>query len=260
MHDPLEGVTATGTIRTGAARARVPAVYWPVLDAAVALVSASHPPASAYVYGSVATGQARLPASDVDLLTIDLPAARAREISAVLSSQFGHLCRGVEIGAATMDDFSGDGDEAYGGRVFLHHYCVNLAGPNRDVANADFPADDRAARGFNGDIARHARRWHEAVADTSPEGLGRRIGRKTLLAVAGLVSVHDQTWTTDREHAARRWSDIEPPRAEGLAQLLAWSEGRWAPSREQVVDGLDTVDSIVATFAESIGLWDAQCF
>jgi hypothetical protein len=41
--------------------------------------------------------------------------------------------------------------------------------------------------------------------------LGRRVARKTLLAVAGLVSVHDTTWTTDREGATQRWSVIDPP-------------------------------------------------
>ncbi|MGH9185102.1 MAG: hypothetical protein ACRD0U_04695 [Acidimicrobiales bacterium] len=190
-------------------------------------------------------------------MTIELPPDAARPIAVVLSSQFGHLCRGVEIAASSIDDTTGHTDAAYGGRVFLHHYCVHLAGPNRDLAVADFPADARAARGFNGDIAQDARRWRDAAAHEESEMLGRRVARKTLLAVAGLVSIHDQTWTTDRAYAARRWSQVEPHRAEHLARLLAWSERRSQPSRPQVVDMLDdTVDPIVAVFAELIGLWD----
>jgi hypothetical protein len=52
------------------------------------------------------------------------------------------------------------------------------------------------------------------------------VARKTLLAVAGIVSVHDRTWTTDRELAARRWAAVDPARAAGLTTLLDWSDDR----------------------------------
>ena len=257
MHDPLEGVTAEGTIRTGADRARIPADLWPVLEAAVDLACAERPEVSVYVYGSVATGQAKIPTSDVDLLTIQLPVDAANQISGVLSSRFGDLCRGVEIAVSTDGDFVGEGDEAYGGRVFLHHYCVHLAGPERDRAVEDFPADDRAVRGFNGDIALHARRWRHDLAHVEPEVLGRRVARKTLLAVAGLVSIRDDTWTTDRDHAARRWSQIEPDRGDDLERLLAWSSGRSHPTGSQIATMLDdTIDGVVTTFGGQIGFWN----
>ena len=77
MADPDEGVAADGTIRTGARRDRVPAIFEPVMTDAVALAgeSAAGKPASLYVYGSVANGTARPGSSDVDLLSIDLPDA-----------------------------------------------------------------------------------------------------------------------------------------------------------------------------------------
>lgn len=210
-----------------------------------------------YVYGSVATGQAQIPTSDIDLLTIQLPVDAANQISRVLSSRFNDLCRGVAIAVSTASDFVGDGDEKYGGRVFLHHYCVHLAGPERDRAVEDFPADARAVRGFNGDIALHARRWRHDLARVKPDVLGRRVARKTLLAVAGLVSIHDNTWSTDREHAARRWSQIEPDRADDLERLLAWSAERSRPTRSRVAKMLDdTIDLVVATFGEQIGFWN----
>ena len=77
--------------------------------------------------------------------------------------RFRALCRAVEIGPAQPEDFVGSGDEAYGLRVFLRHYCVQLAGePWTDLAPA-FPADVCAARGFNGDVGAHVRRWREAL-------------------------------------------------------------------------------------------------
>lgn len=256
MRDPCEGITPTGAITTGVHRDRVPDAFEPVLSAVIESVREVSPAVSIYVYGSVATGHALVGGSDVDLLTIDLPADRAGRLGAELSTRFSGVCRDVEIAAAAADDFTRNDDEAYGGRAFLHHYCVHLAGPDRDHATTAFPADERTARGFNGDIARHASRWRESLARRQPIDLGRKMARKSLLAVAGLVSIHDHTWTTDRHHAARRWSEIEPGLSTGLDQLLSWTDAPRVPNRHDVADALDrTVQPIVARFAEHIGLW-----
>ena len=187
MADPQEGVAADGTIRTGAHRGRVPAAFEPVLTDAVAFVGDSG--ASLYVYGSVATGTVRPGSSDVDLLSVDLPEAAI--LGQRLSARYADRCRGVEVAAATGADFAGDTDAAYGYRVFLRHYCVHLAGPDPSAALPAFPADAPAARGFNGDLGQHLRRWRHGLESgtVAADLLGVRVARKTLLAVAGLVSV-----------------------------------------------------------------------
>jgi hypothetical protein len=78
--DPLEGMTPEGLIRTGASRGRVPLPFEPVLADVVSAIGRAERGAAIYLYGSVATGQARVGASDVDLLTLDLPAATAAQI------------------------------------------------------------------------------------------------------------------------------------------------------------------------------------
>jgi uncharacterized protein len=219
-HD--EGVAADGTIRTGAHRDRVPAAFEPVLTDAIAMAGA--PGASLYVYGSVATGTARLRSSDVDLLSIDLP------------------------------------DAVYGYRVFLRHYCVHLSGPDPSTALPAFPADARAARGFNGDLGQHLSLWRQELESgtVAADLLGVRAARKTLLAVAGLVSVRDHTWTTDRSRAVRRWSELERDLAAQLGRLRSWAERHRRPSREGVeraLAGDGIVPAIVARFSSLIGLW-----
>ena len=254
--DLREGLSAGGLIRTGADRDRIPTPFSALLDCAVEFVHAVAPAASVYLYGSVATGVSRPPQSDVDLLTIGLPVDRAEEISDRLSHEHVAMCRGVDIAASAETDLVGDSDEAYGGRVFLHHYCLHLAGPDLDQATSGFRGDRRAARGFNGDIERHAARWRQEIDDTDPVHLGRLIGRKTLLAVAGLVSVNDRTWTTDRERAATRWEQIHPELADGLTELHEWSSGLTAAQPKRIAARLDdTVDRIVHQFADTIGLW-----
>ena len=244
MADPYEGVTPDGTIRTGARRDRVLAIFEPVLSDAVALLGASG--ASLYVYGSVATGSARPGSSDVDLLSIGLQDEAT--VGGRLSALYADRCRGVEVAAASAADYVGDTDAAYGNRVFLRHYCVHLAGPDPSTALPPFPADARAARGFNGDLDRHHRRWQQALAanTVAAEELGVRVARKTLLALAGLVSVHDHIWTTDRSRAVRRWSEIEPGLAVPLDRLHSWTEGTQVPTRGQLEEAIGDDGAVVA--------------
>jgi hypothetical protein len=256
MADPEEGVGADGTIRTGARRDRVPAAFEPVLADAVAFLGNSG--ASLYVYGSVANGTVRPGSSDVDLLSVDFPASAV--LGQRLSAQYADRCRGVEVAMATAAGLAGDTDAAYGYRVFLRHYCVHLAGPDPAAALPAFPADARAARGFNGDLGRHHRRWRQTLdsGTAAADELGVRVARKTLLALAGLVSVHDRTWTTDRPHAVRRWNECEPGLAVQLTRLLSWAMGERRPAPEEVGNALaddGIVSVVVERFARLIGLW-----
>lgn len=269
MRDPLEGVAADGTIRTGAARSRVPAVYEPVLAALVAAFEQARAsgPASLLLYGSVATGQARPPRSDVDVVAVGLPAGAAGAIGTALSLRSAELCREVAVGAAQPATYEGDDDdEAHGNRVFLKHYCVLLAGDDLAAAWPPFPADARAARGFNGDIALRLQDWREQAGarteldSAAAAALGRRVARKTLVTAAGLVSVHDRTWTTDRASAARRWGEVDPATSDDLRRLASWAEDERTATVDDVRRALTeggVVQRVADAFRERIDLWDA---
>lgn len=259
QHDPHEGITTDGFIVTGADPRRVPAAFQQVLEAAIAAVRRSDPRISLYVYGSVATGTAEIPTSDVDLLTIGLPETSAREIADALSAEFADLCRSVSIGAGRPEDHQGDTWEAYGNRVFLRHYCVHLAGADHRSAMPPFRADAAAARGFNGGIARSLIRWRSELADAEdPIALARRIGRTSLYAVTGLVSVRTHTWTTDRVAAADVLAGMEPRLSAGLTTLVEWSVGAGTPDLSGIESALGGVVARIAELFEAeIGLWEA---
>ncbi|MFS0699904.1 hypothetical protein AB6N24_08025 [Cellulomonas sp. 179-A 4D5 NHS] len=194
----------------------------------------------------------------MDLLSIDL--ADAAIVGQRLSARYADRCRAVEVAAARSDELAGDTDAAYGLRVFVRHYCVHLAGPDPAAALPSCPADARAARGLNGDLGHHLRRWRHSLS-SGTEGtdrLGVRVARKTLLAVAGMVSVHDHTWTTDRARAARRWSEIEPELAGRLTSLHRWAHGDQSPPHEEVRRALGAegiIPAVVERFSRLIGLW-----
>nr|WP_269809703.1 nucleotidyltransferase domain-containing protein [Kineosporia rhizophila] len=242
--DPDEGIGVDGTIVTGVARERVPAIFEPTLRA----ITASMTEGTLYLYGSVATGQARPGVSDLDLLSVGP--------GPVLRDAPPGLVRAVEVSVSSPEDLLGEGDEAYGNRVFLRHYCVLLAGPDLSAGWPAFKADALAARGFNGDIARRAEAWREALQRGETQGLARKMARKTLLALSGLVSVHDGIWTTDRGTAARVWSQVRPELAHGLEVLVAWSEESGTPSSLEIQKIMDEVVSpIVDDFRSVVGLW-----
>jgi uncharacterized protein len=258
MRDLAEGVDPSGYIVTGVRRDRIPPAFEPIIDAAIdAVTSTNAAPCSLYLYGSVATGAAHCPRSDVDLLTIGVDEQTAGALSHRLSDEFHDRCRAVDIGVAQLVDLDGDDDRAYGNRVFLRHYCIHLCGPVVRPGLPAYPADRRAARGFNGDIEIHARRWRsELDRGVDPSELARRIARKSLLAVSGLVSIHEGTWTTDRAWAARRWSQIEPALAHELEQLMGWSESPVRTGANHVRRALDgIVADLIASSDATIGLW-----
>lgn len=258
-HDPLEGVTADGMITTGAHRDRIPSAFTDVIEDAVdaVAIAARGAPASLYLYGSVATGTALVPTSDVDLFTIGVPGSVAARIGARLTERHRKTTRAVQVGAAQRADYEGDGWGPLGNRIFLRHYCVHLAGPDPRAHLSDHPAGVAAARGFNGDIAIYAARWRTDLAERADSAsLARRIGRKSLFAVAGLVSVHDDTWTTDRRLAAHRWAEIEPDLADGLRMLLRWGDGTEIPGPDDIGRALDgVVAAVMRSFDQRIGLW-----
>ena len=164
-HDPLEGVTSAGMIVTGADRGRIPVDFKPVIDNAVERLGSFEGAHSLYVYGSVATGTARVGYSDVDLVTVGLDAATSRRLGETLSADFPKLCRSVEVGAAQPSAYRGSDDKAYGNRVFLRHYCV---GGGRAPACQFTRYPPRLEQ----------RRIDKAVAHGSPERARRRRGRR----------------------------------------------------------------------------------
>ena len=157
--DPAEGVDADGYLVTGAAVANIPPAYQRVIADCVAALTAYPELDGLYLYGSVATGQARPPDSDLDLLALWTSPADASATAAALSARHAAVVREVGLAEASVDSLSDDAD-----RCFLKHYCVPLAGRDR---RDDLPRcrPSRAlALGFTGDLPAVLR----SIVDTAP--------------------------------------------------------------------------------------------
>jgi hypothetical protein len=143
MADPEEAWRSTG--RSGQVHAATGclAAFEPVLAEAVTFLGGSR--ASLYVYGSVANGTVRPGSSDVDLLSVGLPAPAV--LGQRLSARYADLRRGVKVAAATAADWSAS--TAARGRQTGRALCraganVSPASPSRLTGSCPGPRQSAA--------------------------------------------------------------------------------------------------------------------
>ena len=262
VHDPREGVTDDGTIMTGAASDRIPPVYAALVDDAVEALSAELGDAlhSIYLYGSVATGQARPPGSDLDLIVVleHLMPEVVGAAAAELSSRHRQLVREVGIGSVDVATLSRRDQTGHAERCFLKHYAVHLAGPDLRLAYPPCRPTAQLAVGFNGNLSAvlAERRRQLASEDDERERaeLAARACRKILMAAATLLSVRDGNWSTDRSEAvelvrrhapdlggladeALRWCDSTPLADTNGALEIIDRLGGWLTNEYGVTSG-----------------------
>jgi uncharacterized protein len=218
--DPAEGVDADGYVVTGVSVDNVPPAYRPVVADCVAALTGFPELDGLYLYGSVATGQARPPASDLDLLALWTSTVDTSAVVAELSTRHGAMVREVGLAHGTVDWLASEADGC-----FLKHYCVPLAGRDRRVELPRYRASRALADGFNADLDTTLRSIVDGKAPAA------RARRRVLLAVATIESVSHATWSTDRDTGAAllrqhhpEWTDAVtgPPDLDRVLALAAW--------------------------------------
>lgn len=239
--DPDEGLDAAGLLSTGVALDRLRPAYAPVVSDCTAEVRRAlgdrlH---GLYLYGSVATGQARLPTSDLDLLAVSVSPVDLVVLEADLSARHADAVREVGISRVTLAEVWADDADGLGLRCFLKHYCVPLAGvdlrpelppcrPSRELADA-----------LNGDLRAACRAWRSTL---DRPGIVRSAARRLLCAAATLESVEHGGWTTDRATGADLIARHHPEWTVTVRSALAWTVNPHDADPAAVRDLLDFGD------------------
>jgi uncharacterized protein len=260
MRDPDEGVDPDGHLVTGAHRGRIPAPYRDAVrvvteELATALGDRLH---SVYVYGSVATGRASPPTSDLDVIAVlHTPATEVvRAVARATSVRYRDLVREVAIGSVELATLEREDLTGRAERCFLRHYAAHLAGPD---LRRDIPACEPSvelALGFNGDVGAvldDLRVRLEGTPDPAERAaLATRACRKLLLSAATLLSVRRGGWSTDRATAVQLIAAAAPEHGNQAARALAWAGGRPAGGDpHEVLHILDELGGwIVAAYDE----------
>jgi hypothetical protein len=225
-----EGVDDQGYIVSGADFGLIAAVYRPVLESCVsAMVSGVDGLVAVYVYGSVATGRASPPRSDIDLLVVttgpdadDAVPRAARH----LSERYQRLAREVGVAETTIRVLQADSVDALGLRCFIKHYCVLLHGTDIGRRFPRYKPSAAMAWAFNHDIATAIEetrlRLDTCGTPDDVRAICRVIARKVMFTAASLTSVITSSWTTDRRHAAAVIAERYPEWADQAAVALDW--------------------------------------
>lgn len=249
-----EGVDPDGFIRTSVAAANIGPDYAPIVaDCVAALTQAlGDDLLGVYVTGSVATGRAVPPGSDIDMVALvadEADRTRVDDVATRLTARFSKVVREVGLGAVARSDVFADDLDGIGWRCFLRHYCVCVAGHDLGRDLAPCRAGPAVALAFTAGIGDAVGgiidRLRRGPGPGETAAIGAKAARQLLLAAAPLASVLAGTWTTDRAAGAMLIVDLFPERADEARTALAWYRA-------------GTASGDVGSFVESFGVWVAR--
>ncbi|MGA4840498.1 nucleotidyltransferase domain-containing protein [Streptomyces sp. G45] len=204
---------------------------------------------SAYLYGSVARGAARVGRSDLDLLLVlraaPTPADRAdaHAVAAAVDRDFAEI-DGVGILLHSRDRVLSD-LETHDLGWFVACLCTPLLGEDLAEFLPRYRPDSRLARETNGDIALFQRRWRERAAaaagdEAALRALCRQVARHLVRTAFTLVMSRWRGWTSDLAEMADAFGQFYPEWA-GRARAaveVAYEPVGDAETLRELLDGL----------------------
>jgi hypothetical protein len=232
---PPKGLDAQGYIEREGSLGRIPHVFRPVVavgrDEVLDVFGARlH---SAYLYGSIPRGTARVGRSDLDLLLAlaaepgDADRADARALGAALDREFPEI-DGVGTLLFSRERLLSD-LERYDLGWFVACLCTPLLGEDLAEYLPRYRPDSLLARETNGDLAVLLPRWRERVAaadsgddpDEARRRLVRFMSRHLVRTGFTLVMPRWNGWTSELEEMAAVFGAYHPERAEQMRAAAA---------------------------------------
>ncbi|MGW5495606.1 nucleotidyltransferase domain-containing protein [Streptomyces olivaceoviridis] len=207
---------------------------------------------SAYLYGSVPRGTARVGRSDLDLLVAlreeptDADRAAVRVLGETVDREFpqidgvGTLLYGRE---RLLSDL-----ERHDMGWFVACLCTPLLGDDLAAHLPRYRPDSLLARETNGDLARWLPRWRDRIAGAEDTEEARRplvrfMSRHLVRTAFTLVMPRWQGWTSDLREMAEVFGAYYPRRA---AQLRTAAEYGWEPVGDP---------DVLRAYVDDLGPW-----
>ncbi|MBV7696043.1 nucleotidyltransferase domain-containing protein [Streptomyces sp. TRM70350] len=257
MKPPPKGLDSEGCLAREGSLARVQAPFRPVVAAARDRLpdvfgARLH---SAYLYGSIPRGTARVGRSDLDLLVAlreepgDADRAAARALGEALDREFpeidgvGTLLYGR---ARLLSEL-----ETYDLGWFVACLCTPLLGADLAEQLPRYRPDSLLARETNGDLALLLPRWRERIAGVEDTDVARRplvrfMSRHLVRTGFTLVMPRWGGWTSDLVEMAGIFGAYYPQRAE---QVRAAAALGYEPTGERAV---------LKAYVDDFGPWLAE--
>lgn len=251
---PPRGLDAQGYIEREGSLARVPHAFRPVVAAArdrllEVFGARLH---SAYLYGSVPRGNARVGRSDLDLLVAlqeepsDTDREAARALGEAVDKEFPQI-DGVGTLLYSRARLLSE-QETYDLGWFVACLCTPLLGEDLAEYLPRYRPDSLLARETNGDLALLLPRWRQRIADAehaehadeARRPLVRFMSRHLVRTGFTLVMPRWNGWTSDLEEMAEAFGAYYPERAEQMraAAVLGYEATGDAAVLRSYVDDL----------------------
>ncbi|MGW1799114.1 nucleotidyltransferase [Streptomyces sp. NPDC001984] len=255
LHRP--GLDAQGFIEREGSLARVPSAFRPVVAAARDRLPDTFGARlhSAYLYGSIPRGTARVERSDLDLLVAlweeptDADREAARTLGETVDTEFPQV---DGVGTLLYDRARLLSElERYDLGWFVACLCTPLLGEDLAEHLPRYRPDSLLARETNGDLALFLPRWRERIsgAEDSEEArrpLVRFMSRHLVRTAFTLVMPRWNGWTSDLREMAEAFAAYYPRRA---AQLRAAAVRGYHPCGDPVV---------LRSYVDDLGPWLAE--
>ncbi|MFS8199063.1 nucleotidyltransferase domain-containing protein (plasmid) [Streptomyces sp. CWNU-52B] len=268
---PNKGLDALGYIEREGSPGRVPRVFRPVVAAARDRVldvfgARLH---SAYLYGSIPRGTARVGRSDLDLLLVlreeptDADRADARTLDEALDKEFAQIDGAGTLLAGRAQVLSELERHDLG--WFVACLCTPLLGEDLAEELPRYRPDTLLARETNGDLALLLPRWRERIAAAESEAeaeagagaeaeaaeragrpLVRYMARHLVRTAFTLVMPRWEGWTSDLTEMAEVFGAYYPERA---AQLREAAVLGYEPNGDPAV---------LRSYVDDLGPWLAE--
>lgn len=179
-----------------------------------------------HLYGSVVTGRAQTPTSDLDVLIVlhgqptETLKSQIKTAEATLSQKYVRLVREVAVGVTFLAEIEND---LYGTGCFIKHLCVCVLGESVQNTLPRFKPTQRVAKAFNGDFGVVRREYLSLIETTPPEDMSKlvnRISRKFIRTGFSLVTAREQSWTTDPHLSYEAFAKHYPDKADDMRRFL----------------------------------------
>ncbi len=222
------GVDYQGFIATGVMASNIPVPFLKVVEDATKTLGSviGEDLHGLHLYGSVVTGLAQVPTSDLDVLVVlhrkptETLTSQIKTAEAALSHKYSKVVREVGVGVTFLEEIHSD---IHGIGCFIKHLCVCVLGERMQDSLPKFKPTRQVAKAFNGDFKK-VRENYLLLLETSPTdaicSLGDRISRKFIRTGFSLVTAREQSWTTDPEIACDAFAKYYPEKAEDMRRVL----------------------------------------
>lgn len=216
-------------IKKEAALKKIPARYKSIVDDVKSqLLEFSDKIHSIYLYGSVATGKARSPTSDLDLVVV-LKAkptskleSKLKELEKLLSTKYQKIFREVGF-AITYQNEVLRSDEAFGWRFFLTILSVKLFGDDLFQEEMKFSPTRKLAKNLHSDIDKNiaeAKKNIESSNDEEAKLQIKSIMKKIIRTAFSMVMEDENYWTTDLDEMTNIFTKYYPEKKQQINAVL----------------------------------------